>query len=42
MRTDDDWERRAPNGDLASVWVDRRERELLVRAGAEAPAAGSA
>jgi hypothetical protein len=31
MRTEDEWEQRAANGDLASLWVDRDERELLIR-----------
>lgn len=31
LRTPDEEERRAANGPLASVWVERDERELLLR-----------
>ena len=31
LRTPDEEERRAANGDLVSVWVERDERELLTR-----------
>ena len=31
LRTPDEEERRAAGGELASIWVDRDERELLLR-----------
>ena len=35
LRTDDEEEQRAAEGELASIWVEREERELLMRSDPE-------